>query len=345
MATRLWQGREIYGGLREDWSGRNPLVLPDETAAVAVMAQALARANAEPARQKILVDALVTLGRGDGWGTTHANAAALLALAQFLDAALRGEPAAHGRGAHRRDAADPGHRRRAPGRRRTTPPSGDGRRGPPRRQRAGDGRAARPTPNTSRSPTAARWRRRRRASPSRASCCASTPTAPRPSASPLDAAGRTISLAVGEVVEERVRIVNPADRHFVAVVVPLAAGMEPLNPKLATAPPEAKPTGALTLAPTYGAYLDDQAAFYYDTLPKGTYEFAFRTRATVPGSFVQPPAKAEMMYDGAVRGNGAGARIEVSRAAKTLAPAQHGRGAAITTMTSPCKAPVIAGRA
>ena len=109
------------------------------------------------------------------------------------------------------------------------------------------------------------------------------------------------------------RIVNPADRHFVAVVVPLAAGMEPLNPNLATAPPEAKPTGSITLAPTYGAYLDDQAAFYYDTLPKGTYEFAFRTRATVPGSFVQPPAKAELMYDGAVRGNGAGARIEVSR--------------------------------
>jgi uncharacterized protein YfaS (alpha-2-macroglobulin family) len=129
----------------------------------------------------------------------------------------------------------------------------------------------------------------------------------------LAAAGRTVSLAVGEVIEERVRIVNPSDRHFVAVVVPLAAGMEPLNPKLATAPPEATPTGATTLAPTYGAYLDDQAAFYYDTLPKGTYEFAFRTRATVPGSYVQPPAKAEMMYDGAVRGNGAGARIGVSR--------------------------------
>jgi len=134
----------------------------------------------------------------------------------------------------------------------------------------------------------------------------------------LDAAGRTISLAVGEVVEERVSVVNPADRHFVAVVVPLAAGMEPLNPRLATAPPEARPTGSITLAPTYGAYLDDQAAFYYDTLPKGTYEFAFRTRATVPGSFVQPPAKAEMMYDGAVRGSGAGARIEVSRAAAQL---------------------------
>ena len=85
-------------------------------------------------------------------------------------------------------------------------------------------------------------------------------------------------------------MVNPTERHYVAIVVPLAAGMEPLNPNLATAPPEAKPAGTLTLAPTYVAYLDDRVAFYYNTLPKGTYDFYFRTRATVAGSFIQPPA-------------------------------------------------------
>ncbi len=53
-----------------------------------------------------------------------------------------------------------------------------------------------------------------------------------------------------------------------AVVAPLAAGMEPLNPALATAPPEAKPAGALSLAPTYVARLDDQIGFYDETLPK-----------------------------------------------------------------------------
>ena len=64
--------------------GSRPKAAPYPAAAVAVMAQALARANAEPARQKILVDALVALGRGDGWGSTRANAAALFGLAQFL---------------------------------------------------------------------------------------------------------------------------------------------------------------------------------------------------------------------------------------------------------------------
>ena len=109
----------------------------------------------------------------------------------------------------------------------------------------------------------------------------------------------------------RVRVVNPAERHFVAIVVPLAAGMEPLNPNLETAPPEARPTGTLTLAPSYADYRDDLVAFYYDTLPKGTYDFYFRTRAQIPGRFIQPPAKAEMMYDGSVVGTGAGAWIEV----------------------------------
>jgi hypothetical protein len=118
---------------------------------------------------------------------------------------------------------------------------------------------------------------------------------------------------VGQVVEDHVQVVNPADRFYVAVVVPLAAGMEPLNPNLATAPSEAHPTGSLTLAPTYVAYLDDQVAFYYNSLPKGTYDFYFRTRAQTPGSFVQPAPFAEMMYDQSTRGNGAGARVVIRR--------------------------------
>ena len=57
--------------------------------------------------------------------------------------------------------------------------------------------------------------------------------------------------------------------------------------------------------------MDDHVAFYYDSLPAGTYDFYFRTRATTSGSFIQPPAKAEMMYDLAVRGNTSGARINI----------------------------------
>ena len=57
----------------------------------------------------------------------------------------------------------------------------------------------------------------------------------------------------------------------------------------------------------------DHVAFYYDELPAGTYDFYFRTRATTPGSFVQPSAFAEMMYDSAVFGQSAGARVKIER--------------------------------
>lgn len=311
VATRLWQGREIYAGLREDWSGRNPLVLPDETAAVAVMAQALARANAEPARRKLLVDALVALGRSDGWGSTRANAAALFGLAQFLSPPFEGirPRTVTVRFGSERGTLTTGKARPVGVHTVTSGEAGEvllaGAEPGPVVLRA-DTEYVPLADGSTVAPAAKGFAVSRELLRIGAEGAA-------PERVALDAPGRTVSLAVGEVVEERVRVVNAADRHFVAVVVPLAAGMEPLNPNLATAPPEAKPSGRITLAPTYAAYLDDQAAFYYDTLPKGTYEFAFRTRATVPGSFVQPAAKAELMYDGAVRGNGAGARIEVTR--------------------------------
>ena len=69
----------------------------------------------------------------------------------------------------------------------------------------------------------------------------------------------------------------------------------------------------MTREPSYAAYVDDHVAFYYDTLPKGTYDFFFRTRATTPGRFIQPAALAEMMYHGSVRGNSPGARVEIGR--------------------------------
>jgi alpha-2-macroglobulin len=115
------------------------------------------------------------------------------------------------------------------------------------------------------------------------------------------------------VIEEHVQVVNPKDRSYVAITVPLAAGMEPLNASLATAPPEAQPSGKNTRAPTHYAFGDDRAIYYFDALPKGTYDFYFRTRASSEGTFTQPAAVAEMMYDGTVTGRSPGARVIVAR--------------------------------
>jgi hypothetical protein len=72
------------------------------------------------------------------------------------------------------------------------------------------------------------------------------------------------------------------------------------------------PAGLLTRPPSYVAFLDERVVYYYDELPRGTYDFYCRSRATTTGRFVQPAASAELMYDGAVRGSSAGARIEIT---------------------------------
>src|SRR2546427_9494871 len=53
-----------------------------ETRTIAEVTRAVARVKGDEPRLQLLVNALVTLGRGDGWGSTNANAAALRALAE-----------------------------------------------------------------------------------------------------------------------------------------------------------------------------------------------------------------------------------------------------------------------
>ena len=125
-------------------------------------------------------------------------------------------------------------------------------------------------------------------------------------------AGEALEIQIGTIVEEHIRVVNPEVRHYVAIAAPFAAGFEPMNPNLATAPEAAKPAETMTLEPAYAQYQDDRVIFYYDTLPKGTYDFYFRLRTSIAGSFVHPPAKAEMMYRETVRGRSDGTRIIVT---------------------------------
>ncbi len=125
-------------------------------------------------------------------------------------------------------------------------------------------------------------------------------------------ASGVVELPQDTVLEEHVTVVNFNDAAFVAVAVPLAAGFEPLNPNLAGAPREATPMGRLTATPAYSVYADDKVVFYYDWLPKGTYNFYFRVRASFIGSFAQPPARAELMYDPGTRGRSNGTEIRIT---------------------------------
>jgi hypothetical protein len=309
IVLRLYQGKEIYGGLQDSAIGGDRLIVPSETRTVAQVLQAVATGGDEPKKQ-LLVNALVTLGRGDGWGTTNANAEALLALAKFIESQPTTAPVQTvdvmvGDAARKVDVGGSNVMLRLP-----DPGTAKLTFNSPGPQPVGVMVEAKyvPLPDGSQEAPHAEGfvvsREVQQIQPGDAP----------PLKTALDTAGKTITFKVGEIDEDRVELVNAMDRNHVAIVIPIAAGMEPMNPALATAPPEAKPTGETTLEPAYVAFLDDRVMYFYYRLPKGTYRFAFRTRALIPGSFIQPAATAEMMYDGNVNGNSAGAKIVITPA-------------------------------
>lgn len=320
LVFRLYQGREIYGGLQTKSSSRNRLVLPSETRTVAELLRTLQQTSAGQPRVQTLVDALVTLGSGDGWGNTNATVSALLALSDYMKASENNN-------GHQRDTRKDTHQIEVllDGKTHHHSLGGKQRMVSLLGRKADAGRIQLTTADDR--PLSARIETRY------------LPTADGSQVAPLaqgfavqrewlkllaadqplqrlalSEAGQQLQINIGDIIEEHVEVVNAEDRTYVAIIVPLAAGLEPMNPQLATAPAEAKPQGKLTLKPTYAAYLDDQVAFYFDSLPKGNYHFYFRTRASIEGSFIQPSAYAELMYEESVNGNSAGARVVIKKA-------------------------------
>ncbi|MEM6796887.1 MAG: alpha-2-macroglobulin family protein, partial [Acidobacteriota bacterium] len=92
LVERLWdslifqrrQGRLAYAGLREEGLG-DPRILPSEVRVLASATRALALRDGSDPRLEALQEALVRLGTGDGWGSTQADAQALLALSELLE--------------------------------------------------------------------------------------------------------------------------------------------------------------------------------------------------------------------------------------------------------------------
>ncbi len=111
----------------------------------------------------------------------------------------------------------------------------------------------------------------------------------------------------------RVRLTMVADnrRYHVALVDPLPAGLEIVNPALAV-------SGSVPQDPSSSDYRygwwwwwtwythqnmrDERAEAFTPLLWDGVYEYTYVARATTPGTFVVPPAKAEEMYSPEVFG-------------------------------------------
>ena len=106
------------------------------------------------------------------------------------------------------------------------------------------------------------------------------------------------------------RMVADNRRYHVALVDPLPAGLEIVNPDLAvsqSASPEDPSTrsyGWWWWGPWYEHQnlRDDRAEAFTSLLWDGVYEYTYIARATTPGTFIVPPAKAEEMYSPEVFG-------------------------------------------
>lgn len=120
-------------------------------------------------------------------------------------------------------------------------------------------------------------------------------------------------IKAGAKVRVRLTMVAPARRYHVALTDALPAGFEALNPALAI-------TGTLPVDPKesrrwqqpwfeHQNLRDERAEAFTSLLWEGVYNYAYAARATTPGVFIVPPAKAEEMYQPETFGRSASDRV------------------------------------
>jgi uncharacterized protein YfaS (alpha-2-macroglobulin family) len=143
----------------------------------------------------------------------------------------------------------------------------------------------------------------------------------------------TWRIRAGARVRVRLTMLAPARRYHVALVDPLPAGLEALNPALATTGSlpedggsEITPLGAAGLGGArhpgdwwwwsrpwfdHQNLRDERVEAFAALVWEGVHSYRYVARATTPGSFVVPPPKAEEMYSPETFGRGATDRVVI----------------------------------
>ncbi len=134
-------------------------------------------------------------------------------------------------------------------------------------------------------------------------------------------------VALGDVIRVDLTIIAPNDLYYVVVEDPLPAGAEAIDTGLAT-------TSLLALEPSlsrqpeddrwYPFYWwwnwysrselrDEKVVLFADYLPKGTYEYSYTMRATLPGDYHVIPTVAHEFYFPEVFGRSGGRLLSIGR--------------------------------
>jgi uncharacterized protein YfaS (alpha-2-macroglobulin family) len=139
---------------------------------------------------------------------------------------------------------------------------------------------------------------------------------------PYAGGGQVRAARAGDLVRVRVRIASPQERRWVAIEVPVPAGLEIVDTTLASTaaereepeeegpeegydyeseadlPDDSLPPWATRFWSPFNheERRDDRLVLFADRLPPGTHVASFVVRATTPGEWVLSPAHAEEMY-------------------------------------------------
>jgi uncharacterized protein YfaS (alpha-2-macroglobulin family) len=124
----------------------------------------------------------------------------------------------------------------------------------------------------------------------------------------------------GALVHVKVTVDVAEDTTYIAVVDPLPAGLEVVNPRFATVTAKVKeeeeesdPWEDEPDTWTYRELRDDEARAFADRLSKGEHTFEYLARATLPGEFLVLPARAEAMYKPDRNGRTAAVEVNVKQ--------------------------------
>ncbi len=148
--------------------------------------------------------------------------------------------------------------------------------------------------------------------------------------SPADQPGKYLTGAqVGDVILVKLTIIAPTDLYYVVVEDPLPAGCEGIDTSLKTTSVVGQSPELHNLSLEQQDYWyryygwgwwwfshtemrDEKVVLFAEYLPRGTYEYTYMMRASVPGAFQVMPSNAYQMYFPEVFGRSDGAMFTVT---------------------------------
>jgi alpha-2-macroglobulin len=134
-------------------------------------------------------------------------------------------------------------------------------------------------------------------------------------------AGGMWHIRAGAKVRVRLTMTTTNRRYHVALVDPMPAGFEALNPELAVTGPIPEDTKEADRNNRnwwwsrnwfeHQNMRDERVEAFTSLLWEGVYNYSYVARATTPGQFIAPPAKAEEMYSPETFGRGQTDRVVI----------------------------------